>query len=115
MRMDPADASNEAPTSISGDRGPGTGLGDLAPIPAITQPVTDPERKETSNTLRDDPSLSHALATDDHEVKGAAQLDHGEEVLDLGWNEQRQDIAQPLVGKLDNEVLWMLIRRFNKV
>lgn len=63
----------------------------------------------------DNPSLSHELATDDHEVKGLAQQDHPQEVLDLGWNQKKQEIAEPLVGGLDNEELWMLVRRFNKV
>lgn len=49
------------------------------------------------------------------EVKGLAQIDHGSEVKDLGWNEPKENIASPLVGGLNNEELWLLIRRFNKV
>ena len=99
----------------SGDMGPGTGIKDLLPIPSDTQPISDPAKAETSNTLMEDPSLSHALATDDHEEKGLAQQNHDEEVVDLGWNEKKQDIPTPLVGGMDNEELWMLVRRFNKV
>lgn len=103
----------KAPTDSSR---PGTGIADLLPIPTSMQQVTDPERKEISNTLQEDATLSHALATDDHEHKGKAQEDHEEnEVLDLGWNEPKEDIAAPLVGGLDNEELWLLVRRFNKV
>lgn len=59
---------------------------------------------------------SHALAEADHDVKGAAQLNHSEtEVKDLGWNEHPNDVPTPLVGGLPNEELWMLVRRFNKV
>lgn len=93
----------------------GTTVKDLLPIPADTHPVTDPGRTEVSHTLADDPTLSHALATDDHEIKGRAQQEHLEEVLDLGWNQEKQQIAEPLVGGLDNEELWLLTRRFDKV
>lgn len=93
----------------------GTAVKDLLPIPSDTAPVTDPGQTDVSHTLMDDPSLSHELATDDHEVKGLAQQEHTNEVLDLGWNQQKQEIAQPLVGGLDNEELWMLVRRFDKV
>lgn len=101
-------------TLLSGDTGPGTTIKDLLPIPSDTRPVTDPAAIETSNTLAEDPSLSHALATDDHDEKGLAQLEHAEEVLDLGWNEGKQEVAEPLVGGMDNEELWLLVRRFNK-
>lgn len=99
---------------VSGDTGPGTTIKDLLPIPSDVRPVTDPAATETSNTLAADPSLSHALATDDHNEKGLAQKEHAEEVLDLGWNERKQEVAEPLVGGMDNEELWLLVRRFNK-
>ncbi|ROV99808.1 hypothetical protein VSDG_02938 [Cytospora chrysosperma] len=99
---------------VSGDTGPGTTFKDLLPIPSDIRPVTDPAATETSNTLAADPSLSHALATDDHNEKGLAQKEHAEEVLDLGWNERKQEVAEPLVGGMDNEELWLLVRRFNK-
>lgn len=88
---------------------------DVLPVPSTTQPVTEPGKHEVANTLTDEPTLSHALATDDHEVKGLAQVEHDEEVVDLGWNEKKQNIAAPLVGGLENEDLWLLVRRFNKV
>lgn len=100
---------------ISGDSGPGTALKDLLPLPSDTQPVTDPYKTETSHTMEDEPTLSHALAQDDHDIKGASQQGHGHEVLDLGWNEEKQNIVAPLVGGMDNETLWMLVRRFDKV
>lgn len=114
LDRDPKDAP--APNNmIPGDHGPGTAIKDLLPIPSDTQPVMDPAKTETSNTLQDDPSLSHALATQDHDDKGLAQQDHPHEVLDLGWNQRKEEIAQPLVGGMDNEELWMLVRRFDKV
>lgn len=110
--MDATDSRSNNP--VSGDTGPGTAIMDLLPIPSDTQVVSDPTKTETSNTLAEDPSLSHALATDDHDEKGLAQLGHTEEVLDLGWNQQKQEVAAPLVGGMDNEELWLLVRRFNK-
>jgi hypothetical protein len=76
---------------------------DLLPIPD-----TDPtEHEGKSTTLRNAPTESHAL--------GAAQIAHGDEIVDLGWNEPKELVAKPLVGGLGNEDLWLLVRRFNKV
>lgn len=88
---------------------------DLMPVPDDTQAVTEPDKKEVSQTLREEPTASHALAMADHDVKGVAQQSHGAEVQDLGWNEPKEQIPAPLVGGLENEELWILIRRFNKV
>ena len=56
---------------------------------------------------------SHALANADHEEKGAAQINEEGEVKNLGWNDHPDDVPE-LVGGLDNEELWTLVRRFNK-
>jgi hypothetical protein len=45
---------------------------------------------------------------------GPAQTGHAEEV-DLGWDTKPEGISNPLIAGLDNEDLWTLIRRFNKV
>jgi hypothetical protein len=65
--------------------------------------------------LEQKPSESHALATENHELKGAAQ-EAGKEahITDLGWQANAEGVAT-LVGGLPNEELWTLIRRFNKV
>lgn len=110
----PEDKNTPAQNPVSGDAGPGTAIIDLLPIPADTQPVSNPDNVETSNALAEGPSLSHALATADHDEKGLAQKDHDDEVLDLGWNQKKQEVSEPLVGGMDNEDLWLLIRRFNK-
>jgi hypothetical protein len=88
---------------------------DLLPIPKETSVAETAENHDLSHTLRDQPTDSHALAMADHEVKGGAQQDHGEEVVDLGWNEPGHSMANPLIGGLPNDELWVLIRRFNKV
>ena len=90
------------------------GVKDLLPVPDSLAPVTEPGQGETSQTLADEPTLSHALAVADHDEKGHAQESHDSEVKDLGWNEAEDEIANPLVGRLPNEDLWILIRRFNK-
>ncbi|KAI0880902.1 uncharacterized protein GGS22DRAFT_77858 [Annulohypoxylon maeteangense] len=89
-------------------------LVDILPIPPTIQPVSEPEKYETANSLTEEPTLSHNLAASDHEEKGLAQREYDEEVADLGWNETKDRIAEPLVGRLGNEDLWLLIRRFNK-
>lgn len=113
---------------------------DLLPIPATTTPAgTTPDttsRTASPHTMSSSPSptpsssstrapalhdqttLSHALATTSHHheetgiVQRAGAADS--EVVNLGWNEPKQAIAAPLVGGLDNEELWLLVRRFNK-
>ncbi|KAF2644593.1 hypothetical protein P280DRAFT_418644 [Massarina eburnea CBS 473.64] len=90
---------------------------DLLPIPA-----EDPTKVEdTTPTMMDQPTDSHALAMEAAnaplgvgEEVGAAQEVHEEEVANLGWNEPKEQVANPLVGGLANEELWMLVRRFNK-
>src|SRR5690349_21261797 len=93
---------------LTGDTGPGTGIRDLLPIPEANP--ADPTQ------AGDDMTFSHVLANDDHEIKGHTQIRGGEdEIADLGWNEKKEDIAAPLVGGMDNEELWLLLRRFDKV
>jgi hypothetical protein len=88
---------------------------DILPVPG-----TDPRVHEgTATTLRDAPTDSHALAMDASKTmhpaeKGLAQVEHDQEVVDLGWNEPKEAVAKPLVGGLSNEDLWLLVRRFNK-
>jgi Protein of unknown function (DUF3292) len=75
-----------------------------------------PDVTTTTSPLESAPTDSHALATEEHEVKGAAQIEHDEvEVKDLGWDEDPKHIPAPVVGGLPNEDLWILVRRFNKV
>ena len=86
---------------------------DLLPIPH----ETDPEKEEKTTTITDQPTESHALAMEaarNPEEKGAAQVEHGEEVVNLGWNEPQEAVSNPLVGGLSNDDLWVLVRRFNK-
>lgn len=113
-----ADLPETRPRSptISNPSPVGTGLADFLPIPHDSQRVTDPNRVDTANALADEPTLSHALAMDDHEEKGQAQIEHeDEDVADLGWHEKKDHIPEPLVGGMNNEELWLLTRRFNKV
>lgn len=88
---------------------------DLLPIPDDTQAVSDPHRIDVAQTMMEEPTASHALAQADHELKGAAQIDHDAEVVDLGWHEPAEAMPKPLVGGLPNDELWILVRRFNKV
>jgi hypothetical protein len=95
------------------DTGPGVSVKDILPIPA-----TDPshaDRNGQSTAAGDGPTFSHALAAEKKDNEGQAQQDHGENVLDLGWNGRKEDVAAPLVGGLDNDELWLLVRRFNRV
>jgi len=79
--------------------------------------VTEPDRREQSNSIRDVPTTSHALAVQSKgvEAHGAAHEDHDGEVKDLGWHKPEEQIPSPLVGRLPNDDLWLLLRRFNKV
>lgn len=93
----------------------GVVIKDVLPIPDDTARQAPEENAETTPALGDGATASHALAVGDHEEKGIAQEDHDKEVVDLGWNEQASEIPAPLVGGMENEELWLLVRRFNKV
>ncbi|KAL0467866.1 hypothetical protein QR685DRAFT_573996 [Neurospora intermedia] len=115
-RTDPLTGEKEA-NPVTGDTGPGTGLQDLLPLPAEdAQDILQSKKAfdKSAGGLEDGHTLSHALATEDHKLKGAAQLKTEKEVSNLGWNEPKREIAAPLVGGIDNEELWLLVRRFNK-
>jgi hypothetical protein len=87
-----------------------------------TEPIAnsfkDPSRakEQAAVPLHEGPTVSHALATSPSmEEPGLVQLDHDEEVKDLGWNQPKEGIPAPLVGGMENEDLWVLVRRFDKV
>lgn len=84
---------------------------DILPIPA----TTDPEHKVIADSMEEKPTESHALAMAEPDEKGAAQEDHDQEVVDLGWNEDPKNIQNPMIGGVRNEDFWVLVRRFNKV
>ena len=90
---------------------------DQLPIPDNFEIANDAEAPaQQTIPSSDDPStFSHALAIADHDEKGHAQETHNDEIKDLGWHEDEDKLANPLVGALPNEELWLLIRRFNKV
>jgi hypothetical protein len=92
----------------------GVAYHDLVPAPD-TETINNPSKHETAQTLHEGPTASHALATSPTEEPGLVQLDHDEEVKDLGWNEPKEAIPAPLVGGMENEDLWVLVRRFDKV
>lgn len=92
----------------------GVAYKDLVPLPD-TEAVTEPDKEEAARALHDGPTASHALATSPTEEVGLVQQDHDEEVKDLGWNEPKESIPTPLVGGMENEDLWVLVRRFDKV
>lgn len=92
----------------------GVSIQDVLPIPNLNS-ITNADQEESANALGEKPTTSHALALADHDVKGAAQQDHDAEVRNLGWNEPKEKVAQPLVGGMDNEELFLLVRRFNMV
>jgi hypothetical protein len=88
------------------------------PINNNHNPSKDPSKakEEAAVPLHEGPTVSHALATSPSvEEPGLVQLGHDEEVKDLGWNQPKEGIPAPLVGGMENEDLWVLVRRFDKV
>ncbi|KAJ4291268.1 hypothetical protein N0V88_006270 [Collariella sp. IMI 366227] len=100
--------------SLLDNTGPGAGVKDILPIPATDPTDAKPGEQKESVAPGDGPTFSHSLAAESQDHEGLAQKNHGTGVLDLGWNEKKKDIAAPLVGGMDNEELWLLVRRFNK-
>ena len=83
--------------------------------PTLGDILTNPDKTGSSASLADKPTASHALATAEHEEQGAAQVDHDNDVVDLGWKTAKDAVPEPLVARMPNDELWVLIRRFNKV
>lgn len=52
------------------------------------------------------------VSGDANYIAGAAQIDRRDEV-NLGWNTSPTEIPNPLIGGIENEEIWALIRRFN--
>ena len=88
---------------------------DTTQVDANEAAAPPPPAPAQNPLLEQKPSESHALATENHELKGAAQ-EAGKEahITDLGWQANVEGIAT-LVGGFPNEELWTLVRRFNKV
>lgn len=104
------EANNSMPSSS------GLVFSDLMPIPH-SNPANMNEHGR-ANALHEEPTMSHALANSNRAqpMKGAAQVDAGpiaDDVRNLGWEGVKA--PAPLIGGLDNEEVWQLVRRFNKV
>lgn len=108
----PASKTTSSPRSSSG-----LVFSDLLPIPHSNH--ADDDEHGRANHMSEEPTMSHALANsnpNNPRMKGAAQIDTGEadaEVRNLGW--AKAQMATPLIGGLNNEEVWLLVRRFNKV
>lgn len=86
-------------------------LGDTSRTSTTNSSMLNTPRSSTS--ALNAPSDSHTLANMEHEEKGAAQINDSDEVKDLGWNADPENVSN-FVGGLSNEELWTLVRRFNK-
>ncbi|KAK1457845.1 hypothetical protein CMEL01_15828 [Colletotrichum melonis] len=107
------------------------------PPPVASEPGVDTPASQSSygyssqSTMGQEPEIveghEEERPTDSHhladmaakekpiEEKGHAELDHDHvEVKNLGWNNPPSKVAQPMVGGLSNEDLWILVRRFDK-
>ena len=83
-------------------------------ITTASRPATRPITATAQAPLGQETSDSHKLATENHELKGAAQEAGKEDnITNLGWQANAVGVDQ-LVGGLRNEELWTLVRRFNK-
>ncbi|KAL9601571.1 MAG: hypothetical protein Q9219_002405 [cf. Caloplaca sp. 3 TL-2023] len=102
------------PDSDLKERHEGVRPGSAADLTRVSTSTSSAMDTPTSSaTDGDHPTDSHALANADHDEKGAAQVNEHDKVKDLGWNEHPKEVPD-LVGGLDNEDLWTLVRRFNK-
>jgi len=90
-------------------------LGHAPPLPNDASAATRPDTREVSHAISEEPTLSHALADSANHGGHAQQFMKNDDIKDLGWNQDADEIPRPLVGGLPNEELWILIRRFNKV
>lgn len=66
-------------------------------------------------SIEQKPNTSPGVLTTQNEKKIPIWLDHHQDLMDFGWNEDKTRISEPLVDGLSNEDIWLLVRRFNKV
>ncbi|KAH6623155.1 hypothetical protein F5144DRAFT_550738 [Chaetomium tenue] len=99
---------------LTTDKGLGATVKDLLPVPATDPADLDVGGQDSTTVPGDGPTFSHALATETRDNGNQKQHHPEKDVQDLGWNEPKQNIAAPLIAGMDNEELWLLIRRFNK-
>lgn len=110
-------AGSASKTTSSQTSSSGLVFSDLLPIPHSNHANEDEHGR--ANHMSEEPTMSHALANSspsNPRMTGAAQLKSGAldaEVRNLGW--AKAQMATPLIGGLNNEEVWMLVRRFNKV
>ena len=77
--------------------------------------LADSPLRHRRSPVKADASDSHAIATGQHDIQGAAQMaGRSHEMTDLGWRSHHKDVDN-LIGAVPNEELWTLIRRFNRV
>jgi hypothetical protein len=100
---------------LTADKGMGAAVKDLLPVPATDPTDGDTGGGDSTTAPGDGPTFSHALATEARDNGNQPQQHPEKDVVDLGWNEPKQKIAAPLIAGMDNEELWLLVRRFNKV
>lgn len=122
-------ASQDPPSSSPPPAVASPPAADLADIPTQS---TYSYSESSPSTMGQEPEIVEAheekRLTDSHhladmaakerpiEERGHAEMSHEEvEVKNLGWNSQAQKVAQPMIGGLTNEELWILVRRFDKV
>ncbi|KAL2192559.1 hypothetical protein P885DRAFT_47399 [Corynascus similis CBS 632.67] len=105
--MQPTDPTAE-------EKGVGAAVKDFLPIPATDPTAAALDSQTHTYAAGDGPTFSHTLATETQDGHGTTQLNSDSDVVDLGWNEKKENITEPLVGGMSNEELWLLIRRFNK-
>ena len=83
------------------------------PVPVT--PIKKPVTATSKAPLGQNTSTSHQLATEQHGLSGGAVQEAGKEdrTSNLGWQANAVGVDQ-LVGGLNNDDLWTLVRRFNK-
>ena len=62
-------------------------------------------------------TTNDALPTDSHALAAAEEDEiptFDTEAGNLGWHEHPDEIANPIIEGVNNEDIWMLVRRFNK-
>lgn len=102
-RTSASTTSETSPPQLTPSSSASIGTGDSTTVSGVSDP--------SGNAA---PTDSHALAEGDAEIKGAAQMnDSAGEVRDMGWQQDPKHVPM-LVGGLENDELWTLVRRFNK-
>lgn len=124
-----ADAADVSTNTNASSTGPTTNGAAPTPTPAVNghaptqEPILTAQLPTHAHAVPSGSAAATAALTDadlpstDNLIQTAGDINQGHEdgIEAVGWKKDHAAVPAPLIRKMDNEQLWMLIRRFDMV